>query len=103
MNSSKYVFVVSKESMQVIDTAKNEEDLRKRIPKKRVPYPKDAVFLHVDAHKALHSIETEEYEAASLIDNALVAAIIAGVDFDTALKRLIEKNVVSIIEVEEAK
>ena len=73
MSKSQYVFVTSKSKMQVIDTA------------------------------ILHYLETEEYENASLIDNALMSAVVAGVDFDTAVSRLTEKGILSVVDVPELK
>ena len=101
MSKSQYVFVVSKSKMQVIDTAKTVEELQKRIPKKRTPYPEDVVVLRVDKEHILHYLETEEYENATLIDNALMAAVVSNVDFDTAVSRLTEKGIVSIVDVPE--
>lgn len=103
MSKSQYVFVTSKSIMQVIDTAKSVAELQKRIPKKKTPYPEDVVVLRVDKNRILHYLETEEYENASLIDNALMAAVIAGVDFDTAVSRLTEKGILSVVDVPELK
>lgn len=103
MAKSKYVFVVSKEKMQVIDTAKNIEELQKRIPKKKTPYPENIVVLRVDKDPILHCLETEEYENATLIDNALMAAVVAGVDCDTAISKLADKGIISVIEIPELK
>ena len=103
MSDNKYVYVVSKDFMQVIDTAKSEEDLRKRIPRKKTPYPKDVIFVRVERNRVLHCIETDEYEDASVINDALTAAIVAGVDFDTAIQRLVDKNVISVFTVESKK
>lgn len=101
MSKSQYVFVTSKSKMQVIDTAKSVAELQKRIPKKKTPYPEDAVVLRVDKDRILHYLETEEYENATLIDNALMAAVVAGVDFDTAVSRLTEKGILSVVDVPE--
>ena len=91
MSKSQYVFVTSKSKMQVIDTAKSVAELQKRIPKKKTPYPEDVAVLR------------EEYENATLIDNALMAAVVAGVDFDTAVSRLTEKGILSVVNVPELK
>lgn len=103
MSKSQYVFVTSKSKMQVIDTAKSVAELQKRIPKKKTPYPEDVVVLRVDKDRILHYLETEEYENATLIDNALMAAVVAGVDFDTAVSRLTEKGILSVVDVPELK
>lgn len=103
MSKSQYVFVTSKSKMQVIDTAKSVEELQKRIPKKKIPYPEDVAVLRVDKNCILHYLETEEYENATLIDNALMAAVVAGVDFDTAVSRLTEKGILSVVNVPELK
>lgn len=57
----------------------------------------------MDKNRILHYLETEEYENATLIDNALMAAVVAGVDFDTAVSRLTEKGILSIVDVPELK
>lgn len=103
MSKSQYVFVTSKSKMQVIDTSKSVAKLQKRIPKKKTHYPEDVVVLRVDKNRILHYLETEEYENASLIDNALMSAVVAGVDFDTAVSRLTEKGILSIVDVPELK
>ena len=103
MSKSQYVFVASKSKMQVIDTAKSVAELQKRIPKKKTPYPEDVAVLRVDKDRILHYLETEEYENATLIDNALMAAVVAGVDFDTAVSRLTEKGILSVVNVPELK
>lgn len=103
MSKSQYVFVASKSKMQVIDTAKSVAELQKRIPKKKNPYPEDVAVLRVDKNCILHYLETEEYENATLIDNALMAAVVAGVDFDTAVSRLTEKGILSVVDVPELK
>lgn len=103
MSKSQYVFVASKSKMQVIDTAKSVAELQKRIPKKKTPYPEDVAVLRVDKNCILHYLETEEYENATLIDNALMAAVVAGVDFDTAVSRLTEKGILSVVDVPELK
>ena len=103
MSKSQYVFVASKSKMQVIDTAKSVAELQKRIPKKKTHYPEDVVVLRVDKNRILHYLETEEYENATLIDNALMAAVVAGVDFDTAVSRLTEKGILSVVDVPELK
>lgn len=103
MSKSQYVFVTSKSKMQVIDTAKSVAELQKRIPKKKNPYPEDVAVLRVDKNRILHYLETEEYENATLIDNALMAAVVAGVDFDTAVSRLTEKGILSVVDVPELK
>lgn len=87
--------------MQVIDTAKSVAELQKRIPKKKTPYPEDVAVLRVDKNCILHYLETEEYENATLIDNALMAAVVAGADFDTAVSRLTEKGILSVVDVPE--
>ena len=78
-------------------------ELQKRIPKKKTPYPEDVAVLRVDKNRILHYLETEEYENATLIDNALMAAVVAGVDFDTAVSRLAEKGILSVVDVPELK
>ena len=103
MSKSQYVFVASKSKMQVIDTAISVAELQKRIPKKKTPYPEDVAVLRVDKNCILHYLETEEYENATLIDNALMAAVVAGVDFDTAVSRLTEKGILSVVDVPELK
>lgn len=103
MSKSQYVFVASKSKMQVIDTAKSVAELQKKIPKKKTPYPEDVAVLRVDKNCILHYLETEEYENATLIDNALMAAVVAGVDFDTAVSRLTEKGILSVLDVPELK
>lgn len=103
MSKSQYVFVASKSKMQVIDTAKSVAELQKRIPKKKTPYPEDVAVLRVDKNCILYYLETEEYENATLIDNALMAAVVAGVDFDTAVSRLTEKGILSVVDVPELK
>lgn len=103
MSKSQYVFVASKSKMQVIDTAKSVAELQKRIPKKKTPYLEDVAVLRVDKNCILHYLETEEYENATLIDNALMAAVVAGVDFDTAVSRLTEKGILSVVDVPELK
>ena len=57
----------------------------------------------MDKNCILHYLETEEYENATLIDNALMAAVVAGVDFDTAVSRLTEKCILSVVDVPELK
>ena len=57
----------------------------------------------MDKNCILHYLETEEYENATLIDNALMAAVVAGVDFDTAVSRLTEKGILSVVDVPELK
>lgn len=76
MSKSQYVFIASKSKMQVIDTAKSVAELQKRIPKKKTPYPEDVVVLRVDKNRILHYLETEEYENATLIDNALMQQLL---------------------------
>lgn len=99
MKKIKYVYVVSKSEMKVIDTASDVETLKKRIATKKVAYPKDVVFVGVKKTSILSHLATDEMIGEDYISNMLGAAIVAGVDVDTALARLVDKDQLEIIEI----
>lgn len=85
--------------MKVIDTAADVETLKKRIAAKKVAYPKDVVFVGVKKTSILSHLATDEMIGEDYISNMLGAAIVAGVDVDTALARLVDKDQLEIIEI----
>lgn len=85
--------------MKVIDTASDVETLKKRIATKKVAYPKDVVFVGVKKTSILSHLATDEMIGEDYISNMLGAAIVAGVDVDTALARLVDKDQLEIIEI----
>lgn len=101
MRKIKYVYVVSKEKMSVIDTAPDVEALKKRIVTKKTAYPEDAVFVCVKRVSILSHLATDEMIGEDYLSNMLGAAIVAGVDVDTALARLVEKDQIELIDIKE--
>ena len=101
MKKIKYVYVVSKSEKKDIDTASDVETLKKRIATKKVAYPKDVVFVGVKKTSILSHLATDEMIGEDYISNMLGAAIVAGVDVDTALARLVEKDQIELIGIRE--
>lgn len=92
---NKYVYVVSKSEMRVVDTASDVAQLKKRMEKKT--YPEDVVFINVLRYSCLAHLSTDEQLGADYLDYVFASAIVAGVDIDTAIARLVEKNQIKLV------
>lgn len=93
--TNKYVYVVSKSEMKVVDTASDVAQLKKRIEKKN--YPDDVLFVNVLRYSCLSHLSTDEQLGADFLDSVLASAIVSGVDCDTAITRLAEKDQIKLI------
>lgn len=103
MKFNAYVQVVSLNKFRVIDTAKDVNAIVKRIGKKSNKYPEDTVFVRVDIECPLVSLRTDEQIGCEIVNNALTAAVVAGVDAKTALDRLVAAGLIEYVNVEEVK
>lgn len=97
---AKYVYVVDIEQKKVINTADSVGAMKKRLAKKPNYYGENAEnFLYVQANIAspLLQLNTDELIGYYLIQNAIVAGIVAGVSVADVIKRLEESNLVRAV------
>lgn len=101
MKNSKCIYVVSKDEFRVINTATSVDALRKRLAIKKTTLSENNVCLRVDVSKnVLATLSTDEQEGAEILNNALLAAVVTGVEFDVAIRRLVNAKMVEVVDLE---
>lgn len=95
MKEVSYILVLSKNNEKIIDSASNLASLTKRREKKN--YPADTIFVKVDVAGRIARLDTDEQVAEAIVNNALLAGIVAGVDFNTVIERLAAAKVIEIL------
>lgn len=94
---TKYVYVVDIEQKRVINTTDNADDMKKRLKKNPKYYGENVEnFIYVQANitSPLVQLSTNELLGYHLIQNAIVAGVVAGVSVVEVINKLEESNFV---------
>lgn len=94
----KTVYVVDLESGEIINTCKNEEALRKRLPLLKEPYKGSVSFYRVK-HGGVHFLDTEERKGYEILYNILLTAAITGVSFHDAIAKAISFGAIEKVNI----
>lgn len=103
---TKYVYAVDLDTHQIIDTADDGVYMKRRIAKKAKagnPYPDSVVFVKVNITSCLIQLTTDELTGYHIVQNALRAGIVTGVDSKTVMERLEAANIVKTVDFDKEK
>lgn len=94
---TKYVYVVDIEQKRIINTTDTADDMKKRLKKNPNYYGENAenyIYVQANITSPLIQLNTNELSGYHLIQNAIVAGIVAGVSVVEVIDKLEESNFV---------
>ena len=96
-----YVYAVDTESKQILETANDVKDMKKKLSKKEkagYAFPETVVYVQANIASCLIQLTTDELTGYHIIMNALRAGIVTGVDAKVVLQRLEEANLIRLVD-----
>lgn len=92
-----YVYAVDTASCQILETANDTKDMKKKLSKKTkagYSFPDTVIYVNANIASCLIQLTTDELSGYHIIMNALRAGIVTGVDAKTVLQRLEAANII---------